>query len=360
MSVAPCPYKSLPDSSFWKRSVAEATWNALDPVLSAPFKISPTMRVATAGSCFAQHIARHLRQSGYNYYVSEKAPACIHPEVAQRFNYSTFSARFGNLYTTRQLRQLVDRALGLFEPEEPFWEEKGGYVDPFRPQIQPEPFVSFREAMLDRASHLRAVRRMLESMDVFVFTLGLTESWQSLVDGAVFPVCPGCGSGTFDPSRYRFVNFTHDEVVADLLYAISAIRKINPDCRFIFTVSPVPLIATADQAHVLTATTYSKSVLRVAAETVARQTSMAAYFPSYEVVSGAHTRGRYFEDDLRSVREEGVEHVMEVFFRHFTDRPPAPRGAARSEASGNSGAAWASPTHSAMDVVCDEEILDKI
>jgi GSCFA family len=357
MSMTPCPYKELPDSAFWKRSVAEPLWTTVDPVLSAPFKITQTMRVATAGSCFAQHIARHLKNSGYNYYVRERAPRCIHPEVALHYNYGTFSARFGNVYTTRQLRQLIDRALNLFIPEEPFWFKDGGYVDPFRPQIQPVPFSSIREAELDRASHLKAVRHMLESMDVFVFTLGLTESWESLSDGSVFPVCPGCGAGTFDSSLYQFKNFTYEEILDDLIYVTNTIRALNPSCRFIFTVSPVPLIATADLNHVLTATTYSKAVLRVAAETAVKQTPMSVYFPSFEIVSGAHTRGRYFEQDLRGIREEGVEHVMGVFFRHFTDRQPETADAQRSQKCLSDF--QFTPTSNSMDVVCDEEILDK-
>ena len=358
MSVAPCPYKTLPDSAFWKRSVAQLSWTDMDPVLSAPFQITPAMKVATAGSCFAQHIARHLSRSGYKYYVEEAAPICVHPDVARRFNYGTFSARFGNVYTTRQLRQLIDRALGQFFPEEPFWQEFDGYVDPFRPQIQPVPFASLREAELDRASHLQAVKRMLESMDVFVFTLGLTESWESTIDGAVFPVCPGCGAGAFDSNRYRFVNLTYEDVVTDLQYVVKTIRSINPRCRFIFTVSPVPLIATADNSHVLTATTYSKAVLRVAAETIVNQTNMAAYFPSYEIVSGPHTRGRYFEEDLRGVREEGVEHVMRVFFRHFTDRVgDSPASSPKLDLASSHFPPSVSNT---MDVVCDEEILDNI
>ncbi len=39
--------------------------------------------------------------------------------------------------------------------------------------------------------HLAAVRRMFEESHLFIFTVGLTEIWESTVDGAVFPVAPG-------------------------------------------------------------------------------------------------------------------------------------------------------------------------
>ena len=62
----PHPYRSLPDKAFWRRSVAQPAPSDIDPVGVLELKITPKMKVATAGSCFAQHIARHLKKSGYN------------------------------------------------------------------------------------------------------------------------------------------------------------------------------------------------------------------------------------------------------------------------------------------------------
>ena len=89
----------------------------------------------------------------------------------------------------------------------------------------------------------------------------------------------------------------------------------------ILTVSPVPLIATYEKRHVLVSTTYSKSVLRAAAEVATRQFSNCHYFPAYEIITGNYNRGRYFEDDLRSVTAEGVDHVMKLFIKHYCAAP---------------------------------------
>lgn len=62
----------------------------------------------------------------------------------------------------------------------------------------------------------------------------------------------------------------------------------------------------------------SKSVLRVAAEKLAQEHPDIAYFPSYEIITGAYTRGAYFGADLRSVTESGVAHVMRLFMKHYT------------------------------------------
>jgi len=314
------PYRSLPDKAFWRRSVAQPAPSDIDPVGVLDLKITPDMRVATAGSCFAQHIARHLRKSGYNYYVAETGHPLLGLALAEENGYGLYSARYGNIYTTRQLRQLIDRAYGCFTPEEDVWLQPDGTVlDPFRPTIQPGGFASEFEMRADRAWHLSRVREMFENLNVFVFTLGLTECWMSRRDGAVFPICPGVEGGRFDPDEHVFHNLTVAEVVEDMDAVVRKLRRVNPGAEVLLTVSPVPLAATAQPgAHVLSATTYSKAVLRAAAGMLTDADPKIHYFPSYEIITSSASRGRYYADDLRNVTEEGVNHVMRLVLQHAT------------------------------------------
>lgn len=312
------PYRHLPDKAFWRRSVARPAVADVDPVGCFDLKIGPRTRVATAGSCFAQHIARHLKTSGFSYYVVEQGHPVISEEIRIAHNYGTFSARYGNIYTARQLWQLIERVEGLFAPKEGAWIDPDGTVrDPFRPAVQPGNFVSVAEMEADRRLHLKAVKHMFETLDVFVFTLGLTECWRSREDGAVFPLCPGVEGGTFDPERYEFYNQPVGDVIADMEQVIAYLGRVNPKAEIILTVSPVPLMATAaSEEHVLSATTYSKSVLRVAAQALVEAHGNVHYFPSFEVITGAFNRGCYYAEDLRSVTEDGVSHVMRLFLKH--------------------------------------------
>jgi hypothetical protein len=349
------PYRRLPSKAFWRRSVAGLDPAEIDPVGRFTLSIGPETKVATAGSCFAQNIARYLRNSGYCYYVAEQAHPLISPEIALAHNYSVYSARYGNIYTTRQLLQLMQRVLGLFAPQDDCWHEvDSSVVDPFRPSIQPGGFVSEAAMRADRAQHLTAVRRMFEDLDVFVFTLGLTEGWLSTVDGAAYPICPGVDGGRFDPERYCFHNQTVFEVVEDLRAFLEHLRALNPRARVVLTVSPVPLVATAvpDQ-HVLSATTYSKSVLRVAAETIAQADARVSYFPSYEIITSAASRGRYYASDLRNVTEEGVAHVMRVFMHHATTGGALPISAAAPPPRDD----FLDRVDEVVELICDEEKL---
>lgn len=350
------PYHSLPSYTRWSKSIAEVPFHEVDPVVSFAWTIQGGDKVATAGSCFAQHIARHLKKNGFDYYVAEEGHPIGDEAQKAKFNYGTFSARYGNVYTTRQLVQLFNRAYGTFTPSEEFWTNaEGRFVDPFRPNIEPEGFASLAEMVADREQHLGKVREMFETLDIFVFTLGLTEAWVSKADGAVFPVCPGVAGGVFDEEKYGFVNFKTHEVIADLVTFLNLLREVNREARVILTVSPVPLIATAENHHVLVSTTYSKAVLRVACEEITQQFDHVEYFPSFEIISGSFNRGRYFAEDLRSVTEEGVDHVMRLFLSHVTDRgsleqTPYPRD--------TGGDAFMARMAKVVDTACEEELIE--
>jgi hypothetical protein len=319
------PYVGLPDYQFWKNEPGITDPALFDPINTTSFSIDPRDAIVTAGSCFAQHVARYLSASGFNFLVTEKCHPIFPAEVAAANNFNIFSARYGNIYTVRQLKQLILRAYGEFEPAEHAWKRSDGcFLDPFRPQIHRGGYVNLQELEADRASHLRAVREAFEQMAVFVFTLGLTETWFDRRDGAVFPLAPGVVGGVYDPERFAFQNFTVSEVADDLQWCIDRIRTLNPRCRFIVTVSPVPLNATAVDRHVVLSTTLSKSVLRVAAEQVCGANEQCDYFPSFEIITSSLTRGRYFGPDCREISEEGVNHVMGVFMKHYAGVSLAP------------------------------------
>jgi hypothetical protein len=356
--VSTHPYQSLPAQNFWRRSIAEVDYQSVDPVVEAKFQIGPHDRVATAGSCFAQHMARHLRGSGFNYFITETANPIVPERLVQEYNYEVFTARYGNIYTSRQLLQTLHRAYGLFHPADDVWRrDDGRLLDPFRPQIQPGGFASEAEFRADRRQHFAAIRRAVEQLDIFVFTLGLTETWASREDGAIYPTCPGVAGSVFDDAKHRFLNLGVAEVIADLEEVIEFIVARNARAKFLFTVSPVPLVATAESRSVLVSTTYSKSVLRVAAEEITRGRPAAAYFPSYEIITGNFARGRYFAEDLRSVTEEGVGHVMRLFMQHYTSGGTKPYGSADPVTRTNRGIV--EELTETMAVICDEEVLDQ-
>ena len=203
-----------------------------------------------------------------------------------------------------------------------FGQSGGRYFDALRPSVEPDGFASEAELIALRLDHLRRVRTIFERAEVFVFTLGLTEAWEDRATGTVFPSAPGVMGGEYDPDKHGFANFTMAETMEDLRAAIGLMRYWKPNLPIILTVSPVPLTATGSGAHVLQASTYSKAVLRAVAGEVADSDPHVDYFASYEIITGGPFAGQFFNDNLRTVTEDGVLAAMTTFFSAHSGLDP--------------------------------------
>lgn len=342
------PYQTLPESAFWKSAISGRSIFDIANVWTPKHSIQRGDEIATYGSCFAVHIGPALRAHGYNWHISEPPPYGLSEESARELGYNLFSARTGNIYTASLLKQWTQWACGNSDPpEEEIVSANGRYYDPFRPRVEPDGFESIEELKCSRAQAVRSFHASIVEAQYFIFTLGLTESWHNLKHGYEYPVCPGTACGTFDASVHGFRKMSYQEIHADLRSAISMMREANPALKFIFTVSPVSLVATYSGNHVLPATVESKSVLRaVAAELV--PLPFVDYFPSYELISSPVFRGVFFQGNQRSVHQAGVDFVMKHFFAAL--RP--------EDVAAEAGRPAPQLQSRAAEAKCEEELLE--
>ena len=348
------PYSNLPARAFWSPAVGKKHMNDIQDLWHASFPIRDGDGFVTYGSCFAQHFSRALVARGLKWNDCEPAPAGMQTDIAQRYNYGVFSARTGNIYTTSLLLQWTKWALGKETPPEIFWEKDGRFYDPFRPVVEPDGFASADEMFASRKGTIAAFRTSIMTADIFVFTLGLTESWWDTKGGFEYPMCPGTLAGDFDPEAHHFVNQDYDFVRKNLIQTIKMIRAArDKGPRFLLTVSPVPLTASNSGNHVLVATMESKSILRAVAASVERDRKGVSYFPSYEIIASPPFRATFFEPNLRSVNKAGVDLVMKTFFAGMGAATSAQAKPAPTRAT----PATAPTPKSDDDLKCEEELL---
>lgn len=354
------PYSNLPKRAFWRPAVADRHIADFEDVAVGPF-YRPDDKIATAGSCFAQHIGRNLRKRGVGYLDLEPAPSGCTPEEAHRHGFGIFSCRYGNIYTVRQLLQLFQEAFELRIPADFVWEKEGRFWDALRPGVDPVGHTRAEDIWALREVHLTKVQELFETATLFVFTLGLTEAWESIEDETVFPTAPGTIAGTFDAQKYRFHNFRYPEIAADLELLWIMMREVNPRIRMLLTVSPVPLTATASDDHVLVATTQSKATLRAIAGDFAATHEDISYFPSYELISTHPIRGQFFNPDLRNVNDAGVDYVMSHFFggSTFPDSDTPVKHVASAKTPAPASAPPATAEEDDLELICEEGLLDQ-
>lgn len=307
------PYRGKPRTSFWKASVSGRSPDQLRSVTHDIPSIAENTKIMTAGSCFAQHIATRLKTTGFTVLDYEPAPGGTSRDWQLQHGFGTYSARYGNIYFVRQLLQLLQEAEGVFSPQDWIWKSGDRYYDALRPSVEPAGHPTQDSVRQHRTEHLAAVRRLVRDADLFVFTLGLTEGWEHIESGTVYPTAPGTIAGDWDPTAVRFHNFSFLEIQKDLMAVIEHFRNLNPKLRILLTVSPVALAATATENHVLVANSYSKSVLRAVAGEITDSINGVFYFPSFDMITGANSGDALFAQDQRQVRQNTVDFVMQRF-----------------------------------------------
>lgn len=318
------PYLNLPNNRFWKSGVVGSSSLALEGIFLPKWKINRQMKIATAGSCFAQHITSTLRHHNFNVFDYEPPPANLSEADYNNFGYELFSCRYGNIYTSKQMLQLAQESLGVRDISgdlNTIWINEGKFYDALRPNILPGGFATKQEVIDERQGHLRAVRQMLLEADLLIFTLGLTETWLDEVTLRTYPTAPGL-IATPERDSISFHNMDYNSVYSDLLQLDALLREYREKpMRFLLTVSPVPLTGTASGQHILLANTYSKSTLRAVSGDLARSFENFDYFPSFEIITNPAMNSSLYEKNLRSVTASGVSCVMDHFLDSYEIDP---------------------------------------
>ena len=271
-------------------------------------------KIITLGSCFAQHIGRALSKWGFNWVDGEPAPGIIPVKEREDYQYSIFSFRTGNIYNPVILKQWLQWSIDKVDPSKiEVWEKNGRYIDPFRPNIEPNGFASVEDLYQARKATFNSILKNFSDSDIFIFTLGLTETWINTDTEICYAACPGTIGGKFDEKVHSFKKLSFSETLSAMKKSIDLVKSLNPRVKTILTVSPVPLTATATSSHVLPATIESKSVLRAVAGQLSDSSRKIDYFPSYELIFSPSACGFFFESNKRSVNGKAVDFVMSVF-----------------------------------------------
>jgi hypothetical protein len=301
------PYNDKENKNFWRTAVANLKLGSdiFESLHNISIK-SENIKIASVGSCFAEHVGRWLTLNNFTFSRSTL------------FTERVSSFAFGNIYTPKCFLQWLD-----YDSKKPHrfdiyhCQKSDVYYDLLRPTININGYTSKKELIKQRQLAKSELHNTIQSCNVLIFTLGLTEAWKDN-DNVFYPSCPGVIAGQFDDEIFTLHEFNYNEVLSALIEIKAKLKAINPEIKVILTVSPVPLTATATSNHILVANQYSKSILRSVAGYLSNTDSDFEYFPSYELITVNNENDFRFERNRRTVSMEGVDYVMQHFNQALT------------------------------------------
>lgn len=250
---------------------------------SKPFIEKDTV-ITAFGSCFAQHITKHLISNGFNV-------------LGKKLKIDSHIIRFGEgIVNTFAILEQLDWAFNNKNLSEGLW------------------FGNNKEVVIPDENIRVNTKNLLLKTRVLIITIGLSEIWYDKQSNRVF--WRAVPANIFDNKRHGFRNSTVEENSKNLKSIISIIRDKNPECKIIFTLSPIPLMATFRKINCISANTISKAILRVALDSIDYgEKEGVFYFPSYELVKEVFVDP--YKDDNRHIKEVYTDQIMSIFENYY-------------------------------------------
>lgn len=303
-----------PADSAGKYAFQRLRRNYFIPHVVPKFKLCRDDKFYAIGSCFARGLENVL--AAKNVVVESAAPEFARLQPA---NKEASGLGFTNKYNTYSILNELRWAL---DPNAEFPKDsivqltKTTWYDPHtNPTLD---FVGFEET-LERRSLIQAVTKRIRNCRAVIVTLGLAEVWRDVKADVFVNRTPIPSLFKTEPGRYEFQLSSFAENLANLEMIHRLLSRYgHPDVRVIVTVSPVPLMNTFSTMDIIVANSWAKSLLRSVAYEWAAVHSNVDYFPSYEIVQNSD-RGAVWEQDLRHVRGEVTQHIMDLFLRSYLE-----------------------------------------
>lgn len=252
-------------------------WSIDFPIPASPFPISPTSKVVSLGSCFAQTIGSKMQAAKFEVLVNP----------------------FGTLFHPLNLADLLKQAIpaapmnsaGIVEREGVFV-HYGAHSD-VKGGSRAELEDNYTRQML-RLHHA------LKEATHLVLTLGTAWIYQHKEFGRVAN-CHKQAAALFEKKLSSL-----EELETDLGLVLEELHRVNPNLKIILTLSPVRHTKEGISENQL-----SKSLLRVLCAQLEQQLEAVTYFPAYEILVDELRDYRFYKSDLVHPTEEAENYIWE-------------------------------------------------
>ena len=255
-------------------------------IAPATSQLPRTARVLTMGSCFADSMGVRL--------TSYKVDALVNP--------------FGTVFQPLALGRLLRAAAG----EDVDWQQ---HLVQARGRWQsydlhgsigadsPVDLLQIIQALVQRTGEF------LRGADAIALTLGTAWAYRLRETGELVNNCHKQSADLFVREL-----LTPDDIINGLAETHAYLRRINPELRFILTVSPVRHLK-----DTLPLNAVSKSVLRVATHILSDLLPGVEYFPAYELLTDDLRDYRFYADDMLHPSAVAEDYIWDKFARTYFD-----------------------------------------
>ncbi|TRX38846.1 GSCFA domain-containing protein [Flavobacterium sp. ZT3R18] len=256
------------------------------PIPNHPNPIDYNSKIVSLGSCFAENMG----------------------DKFQYFKFQSTTNSFGIIFNPVAIERIIDRVVNdtLFTEEDVFFHNERWHCF----EVHSDLSHSNPEDLLGNLNQiLRETKKQLQEATHIIITYGTSWVYRNVEKDAIVANCHKVPQKQFAKEL-----LTVATIQGSIENTIHLIQSINPDCNFIFTVSPVRHLKDGfvenqvSKAHLIT------SVYHVLKESVGVLPSGArGLFPSYEIMMDELRDYRFYAEDMLHPSPMAVDYIWERF-----------------------------------------------
>ena len=263
------------------------------PIQKSSFPIDYDSKIMLLGSCFAENMG----------------------EKFQYFKFQSTTNPFGIIFNAVSLEKLIRRAVEnrTFTENDIFFHNDLWHCYEVHSELSNSDKDAFLESLNDLIS---STNKQLNDSTHIIITLGTSWVYQNIASNEIVANCHKVLQKQFTKELLSIL-----QIEESLESIISLVHSVNPNCKFIFTVSPVRHIKdgfvenTLSKAHLIAAI---HSVLnRKFSTSLELTTQNNIYFPAYEIMMDELRDYRFYAEDMLHPSQTAVDYIWIQFFENY-------------------------------------------
>lgn len=255
------------------------------PITPSDFPIDYHSKVILLGSCFAENIG-----SKFEYY---KFQATINP--------------FGIIFNAVSLEKLVKRIIekNYFTEKDIFFHNDLWHCNEVHSELSNANKEEFLKQLNQRIDF---TNQQINELTHCLITLGTSWIYRYIKTNEIVANCHKVPQKEFTK---ELLSAAQNQL--SLQNIVSLIQSINPDVKFVFTVSPVRHIKDGFFENNVSKANLFSAIYK----TINCQLSTVNYFPSYEIVMDELRDYRFFEADMLHPNALAIDYIWEKFSQSY-------------------------------------------
>jgi lysophospholipase L1-like esterase len=253
-------------------------------------------------------IPNHLNPIDYNSKIVSLG-SCFAENMGDKFQYFKFQSStnpFGIIFNPVSIEKIIDRVVKetLFTEEDVFFYNERWHCFEVHSDLS---CASQDELLRSLNQILRETKKQLEEATHVIITYGTSWVYRNIEKDAIVANCHKVPQKQFIKEL-----LTVDVIEKSIANTIDLIQSINPNCNFIFTVSPVRHLKDGFVEN-----QWSKANLITAIHDKLRaeicNLKSAIYFPSYEIMMDELRDYRFYAEDMMHPSQIAIDYIWERF-----------------------------------------------